>query len=211
MTTSPTAPRKRDGDKRRRELCDAAIEVLANEGSRALTHQKVDRAAEVPDGTTSYYYRTRAALLRGVGRRVAEIDSANLRSVTDTATKSASPFGRLAQLTAMQADGFGLLLNRARLELMLAATRDPELADMSAESVAKVVELTHDAISIVQPPLSDPRLREAQADAVMTMISGAFTRFAAGDRSLADPVRLEGLMHAIVVAVEQSYTPLERG
>jgi len=106
-------PRKRDGDERRRELCDAAIRVLAEQGSRGLTHQQVDRAAGVPDGTTSYYYRTRAALLQGVGTRVADVDTENLRSVTDEATRSDSPFGRLAQLVVMQSDGEGLFLNRA--------------------------------------------------------------------------------------------------
>jgi hypothetical protein len=35
--------------------------------ARGLTHQAVDRSAEVPDGTTSYY-RTRAASLRGARR-----------------------------------------------------------------------------------------------------------------------------------------------
>ena len=61
---SNSTPRKRDGDQRRRELCDAAINVLAEHGSRGLTHGQVDRYAAVPDGTTSYYYRTREALLR---------------------------------------------------------------------------------------------------------------------------------------------------
>ena len=82
-TSTPRRARKRDGDERRRELCDAAIQVLAEHGSRGLTHGQVDRYAGVPDGTTSYYYRTRAALLRGVGKRVGEIDVANLRSVID--------------------------------------------------------------------------------------------------------------------------------
>ena len=88
---STSTPRKRDGDERRRELCDAAIKVLAEHGSRGLTHGQVDRYAGVPDGTTSYYYRTRAALLRGVGKRVADIDVANLRSVSD---EPLDPLGR---------------------------------------------------------------------------------------------------------------------
>ena len=33
---------------------------------------------------------------------------------------------------------------------------------------------------------------------------GAFTRFAAGDRTLADADRIEALLRAIVVAVERS-------
>lgn len=56
-----TGTRKRNGDERRRDLCDAAIRVLAEDGSRGLTHGQVDRVAGVPEGTTSYYYRTRVA------------------------------------------------------------------------------------------------------------------------------------------------------
>ena len=203
MTTArrPLARRKRDGEERRRELCDAAIQVLAEHGSRGLTHQRVDRTAEVPDGTTSYYYRTRAALLRGVGERVAAVDLTNLQSITDGETKSDSPFGRLAQLVLMQADGAGLHLNRARMELVLAAVRDPSLAETSGRFMARVTALTQEAISSVQPGKGDARSREAQSDAVMTFIAGAFTRFAAGDRSLADAKRLESLLRAVVAAV----------
>src|SRR3954447_84891 len=162
-----SSPRKRNGDERRRELCDAGIQVLAEHGSRGLTHQKVDRTAGVPDGTTSYYYRTRAALLRGVGQRVAEIDTANILSVTDESTRTATPFGRLAQLVVQQADGQGLLLNKARLELTLAAVRDPELAEKATMLASRGVALTQEAIAAVQPGSDDPALREAQSMAVM--------------------------------------------
>jgi hypothetical protein len=118
-------PRKRDGGERRRELCDAGIQVLAEHGSRGLTHGQVDRYAAVPVGTTSYYYRTRAALLRGIGKRVAEIDFANLRSVIDEPLDPQSPFAHLTELTLMQANGPGLMLNRARHELLLGAARIP--------------------------------------------------------------------------------------
>lgn len=194
-------PRKRDGDERRRQLCDAGIRVLAEQGSRGLTHAEVDRTAGVPDGTTSYYYRTRAALLRGVGGRVAEIDVANVRSVTADDTRSDSPFGRLAQLTVMQATGDGLLLNRARLELVLAASRDPALAESTAESVAGMLEMTHEAVSTISPT-DDAALRLAQADAVSTFVGGVFVRFAAGDTTLADPDHLERLLSSLVFAVD---------
>jgi DNA-binding transcriptional regulator YbjK len=175
--------------------------VLAEQGSRGLTHQRVDRAAGVPDGTTSYYYRTREALLRGVGQRVADIDLANIASVTAESTRTESAFGRLAQLVVEQAGGQGLLLNKARLELMLAAVRDPELTDRATVLAARGVALTLEAIDAVAPRSDDPELREAQSVAVMTFISGLFTNFAAGDRTLADAERLERLFHAIVTAV----------
>src|SRR2546429_235342 len=52
-------------EQRRRDLCDAAIAVLAADGARGLTHRRVDRHAGFPEGTTSFYYQTRAALLPG--------------------------------------------------------------------------------------------------------------------------------------------------
>jgi len=46
--------------------------VLAQEGSRGLTHRAVDAAAEVPTGTTSNYFRSRRALLEGLVERIGE-------------------------------------------------------------------------------------------------------------------------------------------
>jgi AcrR family transcriptional regulator len=196
-----TSPRKRDGDQRRRELCDAAIRVLAEHGSRGLTHGQVDRYADVPDGTTSYYYRTRAALLRGVGKRVAEIDVANLKSVIDRPLDPDSPFAHLAELTMMQAEGPGLMLNRARHELLLGAARDPDLAETSRDFVGRIVAMAHDAIAHLQPDTSDPELLDAQTTAVMTFIAGVFSRLVAGDRAIYDAGQLAGLLQAVVVAV----------
>ena len=51
---------------------DAAIELLGTEGLRALTHARVDSRAGLPKGSTSNYFRTRAALLTGVADRILE-------------------------------------------------------------------------------------------------------------------------------------------
>jgi len=196
-----TAPRKRDGDERRRALCDAAIHVLAEHGSRGLTHGQVDRYAAVPEGTTSYYYRTRAALLRGVGKRVAEIDVANLQSVIDRPLDPDAPFAHLAELTMMQADGPGLMLNRARHELLLGAARDPDLAETSQAFVARITALAHDAIAHLQPDTHDRALLDAQMTAVTTFIAGVFARLVAGDRTINDAEQLARLLQAVVTAV----------
>ncbi len=47
-------------------LLDPAIEVVAAEGLRGLTHRAVDARAGLSAGSTSYYYRTRIALLEAV-------------------------------------------------------------------------------------------------------------------------------------------------
>lgn len=44
-------------------IADSAIEVVARDGVRALTHRAVDSEAGLPSGSTSYYCRTRAQLL----------------------------------------------------------------------------------------------------------------------------------------------------
>ncbi|GAA2564909.1 TetR/AcrR family transcriptional regulator [Mycolicibacterium diernhoferi] len=204
MDTNNPSTRRRDGDQRRRELCDAAIQVLAEHGSRGLSHGQVDRYADVPEGTTSYYFRTRAALLRGVGKRVAEIDLANLRSIVEHHVDPRVPFAHLAELTLMQADGPGLALNRARHELLLHTARDPELAEASAKVVNRTIALVQEAIAHLQPETTDTELLDAQTDAVATFITGVFTRLAGGDRTFTDPDRLACQLEAIVDAISKT-------
>jgi DNA-binding transcriptional regulator YbjK len=58
----------------RARALDAAIDLLATEGLRALTHARVDERAGIPKGSTSNYFRTRAALVRGVADALLEHD-----------------------------------------------------------------------------------------------------------------------------------------
>jgi AcrR family transcriptional regulator len=199
--------RRRDGQQRRRELCDAAIKVLAENGSRGLTHERVDQQAGVPKGTTSYYYRTRAALLRGVAERVVEVDTANLLSVTEASTKSNTPFGRVAQLVMMQGDGPGLVLNKARHELTLASTRDPGLAEVYHDYLPRIIGMCRDAVEQILPPEASPNadLIDVQTTAVTTFIAGVYERLLVGDRTIGNAKELERLLTAIVTAVSAEY------
>ncbi|GKV73743.1 TetR family transcriptional regulator [Pseudarthrobacter oxydans] len=58
----------------RARILDAAVELLGTQGLKALTHIRVDVAAGVPKGSTSNYFRTRAALLTGVVEWLADQD-----------------------------------------------------------------------------------------------------------------------------------------
>ena len=69
MTIAPSA--------RTRQVGDAAIAVLAEQGARGLTHRAVDAEAGLPPGTTSNYARTRAALLTLALIRIAELEAAD--------------------------------------------------------------------------------------------------------------------------------------
>lgn len=62
----------------------AALDVLlADEGIRGLTHRAVDRKAAMPAGTTSAYFRTRAALLTGLVTRLVQLDQAELQAMAE--------------------------------------------------------------------------------------------------------------------------------
>src|SRR5664279_4425592 len=64
---------------RRAAMADAAIAIIGERGLRALTHRAVDQALALPDGSTSYYLRTRHALLERVVGRLGERTAADLR------------------------------------------------------------------------------------------------------------------------------------
>ncbi|MFB6722654.1 TetR/AcrR family transcriptional regulator [Kribbella sp. NPDC056345] len=58
----------------RTRALQAAVELLGTEGLRSLTHARIDDRAGLPKGSTSNYFRTRAALLTGVSDWLADVD-----------------------------------------------------------------------------------------------------------------------------------------
>ena len=110
---------------RRTEILDAALRVLAELGMRGLTHRAVDAAAQIAPGSTSYYFRSRSALVTGCVKRLVEIDVA----VDAHAVDAAAP-GSLADVLVGVAVAMATLRRDrtlARYELSLAAVREPEL------------------------------------------------------------------------------------
>jgi DNA-binding transcriptional regulator YbjK len=53
---------------------DAALTVVSDKGMKGLTHRAVDAEAGLAEGTTSNYYRNRAALVEAVLDRVEQLD-----------------------------------------------------------------------------------------------------------------------------------------
>ena len=66
---------------RRDDLLDAAICLLGERGTHALTHRAVDAAAGLPAGSASNYFRTRDALLNAVVERFAARERANWEDI----------------------------------------------------------------------------------------------------------------------------------
>ncbi|WP_202804096.1 TetR/AcrR family transcriptional regulator [Crystallibacter crystallopoietes] len=69
---------------RRLLIAEAATEIIAHEGLRALTHRAIDTRLDLSSGSTSYYYRTRDELLEAIvnylrERSAADFEAADLQ------------------------------------------------------------------------------------------------------------------------------------
>lgn len=114
-------------------LADAALDVLADEGMRGLTHRAVDRRAGMPPGTTSTYFRTRAALLAGLVTRLVQVDQAELQAMAEELpplrTVGELVDGMVA-LTRQRLTGEGRRRSLARYACAVESVRDPELREI---------------------------------------------------------------------------------
>ncbi|MFF9052147.1 TetR/AcrR family transcriptional regulator [Streptomyces erythrochromogenes] len=121
---------------RRTLIADTAIGLVAAAGLRGLTHRAVDGAAGLPAGSTSYYFRTRTALISACYGRLAELDLADVddRSPLGAAPPvlAVVPPDRDAAAAALAGLLYrwltvGRARQLARFELSLEAARNPEL------------------------------------------------------------------------------------
>ena len=119
------------GEDRQDAIADAAIHLVATRGLRGLTHRAVDAEAGLPPGSTSYYLRTRNALLTACVQRMLTRDLTATTPAPDATPRE--PSGEpLEEFLATMV--IGLARERAddlaaRYELSLEARRQPELQD----------------------------------------------------------------------------------
>ena len=171
---------------RRDLLRDAAIEVLATDGGRGLTHRAVDAAASLPAGTTKNYFPTRQSLLFAVAERCAELYQRLPRpQVTDRPTLA-------AMLSALLADvaGPGRLRLLAFVELQAEAARSPWLAGI----VDTIAAADFSAFEAAQRSAGLPVTPERAAAFTLAVHAAIPHLLAGGDRTLAaagldDPAR----------------------
>ncbi|MET9761915.1 TetR family transcriptional regulator C-terminal domain-containing protein [Streptomyces sp. NPDC006372] len=118
---------------RRTVLADAAIDVLAGSGIRGLTHRAVDRAANLPSGTTSAYFRTRQALLTALVRRLVALDQAELDTVgraTPVTHEAGDLVAGIAAFVERRLTGEGRRRSLARYACAVESVHQPELREI---------------------------------------------------------------------------------
>lgn len=161
---------------RRTAIADAAIAVLAADGSRGLTHRAVDRVLELPEGSTSAYLRTRAKLFAAATIRLAELDRASIEGLAATLPSGAKT-ATVADLIAAIVDDWtapaAAPRQLARIELQLESVRNPEVAEVLAAQRAAFIGLVR---TLLQSPTTRPRfaaddLNADDLDAVAALLT----------------------------------------
>ncbi|WP_350280397.1 TetR family transcriptional regulator C-terminal domain-containing protein [Kribbella sp. HUAS MG21] len=177
------------GADRRDAIADAAIHLVATRGLRGLTHRAVDAEAGLPPGSTSYYLRTRNALLTACVSRMLT------RDVAGRPPAGADPIevlvGQTVTLARERPDDLV-----ARYELSLEASRQPELRAAIDEGGRQLRAMLGQLLEGSGVP--DP---EAAAWPVAAMLDGLLYDRVAGTGALLEPEAFEAAVRRSVTAL----------
>ncbi len=168
-----------DGTNRERAVA-AAIELLGTSGVRALTHRQVDERAGLPRGSTSNYFRTRAALFEGV------VDGM-MTGETPAVSAASAPGGTIEEFIDGLCGLYGFLTgpNRvptaARLALMVEAGHESDLRPGLARGRMTMAALIRPSVAALGA--RDP---DFATDAIAVCFEGLFLH-AIAQHHLVDP------------------------
>lgn len=129
---------------RRESICEAALDLAAEGGNHAVTHQAIDRRLSLAKGSTSYYFRTRDALVSAAVRRLTERSRAAFAEAYGAGVGGVSVEGA----ADLMADQIVLLLTGrrrdvlARYALAVDAADDEELRPALAGCLFSVEKAT---------------------------------------------------------------------
>lgn len=126
---------------RRSAILDAVVDLLAAKGLAGVTHRAADAAAGIPPGSSTYYFPKKSDLLRAAASHLAaelEKDCDDLQiafaEIASQQGVDAAINKAAGELVTSATHGRRLLL--ARIELTLAAAREPGLADIGPRLAA---------------------------------------------------------------------------
>jgi len=165
--------------RRRAQLADAAIALLARTGVHGVTHRSVEREAGLPAGTASNYFRSREALLVAVAERIGELHYADMDAAgaaheppagADTRAQAATLIaGSLLAAASVHRERY-----LAIFELRLESLRRPALAEALSGLMRNSIAHTtghHAALGLEIPPAAVPTLVILYGGALFTLVS----------------------------------------
>lgn len=105
----------------------AAVEEVGDYGIRALTHARVDARAGLAKGSTSNWFRTRAALLAGLIDHIADAERSDTPPLPTQDMATEEDLIELICSLIETESGPRAARTRVRLALSLEAVHDPDL------------------------------------------------------------------------------------
>ncbi|KAB1662589.1 TetR/AcrR family transcriptional regulator [Pseudoclavibacter chungangensis] len=165
---------------RRTQVIGATLDVIADGGSRGLTHRAVDRRAGVPLGTTGNWFRTRNAL---VAAAVDELERRDLEAGR-TLFEAGAPHDRAGLVRLVRAfleghlSGEGAVRARARYALML---ERPDLVAPAHERLLATFAGLAGSIGVAVEPSAARRAADLVDGAILHRVT---IRADAGDDEL---------------------------
>ena len=121
--------RRRDPEGRRQAIIDAATRVIADVGVAGLTHRRVAEVADVPVGSTTYYFKDLDELRETALAHAAHTSIEDLHEWARTLADTTELSGALARLTGEYLADHDRY--RAWNELYTAASHRPELRHLA--------------------------------------------------------------------------------
>ena len=160
----------------------------------------------MPAGTSSYYFRTRKALLQAVAARVTELDVADLSLMAELAHDDTAGYSGtlgLARLVILSSTEPWLTRTRARYELALATRHDPDLNQTMMQFAIRFYALARDVVVQWHPqaPPPDAALVDEQAVTVLTYINGVMMTFVQGLPVVTEAEHLDSRIQGILRGV----------
>jgi DNA-binding transcriptional regulator YbjK len=206
-----TKVRRARGERRRRELLQAALTVIDERGVQGTTHRAVAEAAGVPLATTTYYFSSIDHLLEEALELFVAEEATRLRALAEQLRgTTASPLA-IAELFARElvsGSPWPVPLVRVQFELYVEAARRPGLRHAAQQSVATYVEVCEAALRAAGAPRAAEGARHfvALTDGIALQRSfggtGGSGAACAGDAAEADAAREE-----IVSALLELFIP----
>lgn len=162
----------------------------------------------MPAGTTSFYFRTRKALMHALAARVTELDLVDLRAMSELADDGdglVSGTARLASMVVLATTPPWVTRTRARYELTMEAGREPELAEIMRQSTTRFHELVRRAVIRWQSWESEPDsiMLDEQTYAVLRFIDGVMVESCQGHDNGRSAEQIDQLIRAIIDGVRQ--------
>ncbi len=135
VTSASRRARTATGERKREQILDASVQVFGTGGAAAVTHRAVAKVANVPLGSTTYYFTDRDDLLLQTMAHARQAEAIRLHAIVDALDGALALDRSVEVLTEMFFDKTVAdpLYDLALFEMFLEATRNVTVRNEARE------------------------------------------------------------------------------